>query len=65
MEADTRYYWRRAVEELAASRRSITLQARDRHRHFGLLYLAKLGELGGNLPFDPSELADTALPKAA
>ncbi|WP_114227010.1 MULTISPECIES: hypothetical protein [Sphingomonas] len=60
MEADIRYYWRRAVEELAASRRSVTHQARDRHRHFGLLYLAKLSELGANLPFDAAELADTA-----
>ena len=65
MEADVRYYWRRAVEELAASRRSITPQARDRHRHFGLLYLSKLNELSSSLPFDPSELADTAFKKAA
>ena len=60
MEADIRYYWRRAVEELAASRRSVTRAARDRHRHFGLLYLEKLTELGANLPFDPADLADTA-----
>jgi len=60
MEADIRYYWRRAVEELAASRRSVTRAARDRHRHFGLLYLEKLTELGGNLPFEASELGDTA-----
>jgi len=60
MEADIRYYWRRAVEELAASRRSITPQARERHRHFGQLYLERLGELGANLPFDPTELAEAA-----
>jgi len=65
MEADVRYYWRRAVEELAASRRSITPQARERHRHFGLLYLEKLNELNGNLPFDPAELADPVRSQAA
>lgn len=58
MEADIRYYWRRAVEEFAATRRSITGPARERHRNFALLYLEKLSELGANLPFDPAELAD-------
>ena len=65
MEADIRYYWRRAVEELAASRRSLTPQARDRHRNFAQLYLERLSDLGGNLPFELSELTDPAQSCAA
>jgi CelD/BcsL family acetyltransferase involved in cellulose biosynthesis len=56
MEADARYYWRRAVEEVGAARRSLTGQARERHHHFARLYLERLGHMGAPLPFSAPEL---------
>ncbi|MCW3798209.1 hypothetical protein OMW55_10375 [Sphingomonas sp. BN140010] len=56
MEADARYYWRRAVEELGAARRSLTAQARERHHHFARLYLERLGHMGAPIPFSQADL---------
>ena len=56
MEADARYYWRRAVEELGAARRSLSPEARDRHHHFSRLYLERLTSLGAPLPFSLAKL---------
>ncbi len=71
MEPDARYFWRRAVEELAAARRSLTPQARERHQHFVRLYLDRLARLGAPKPFTMKELepefaaARNATPEAA
>jgi len=56
MEADARYYWRRAVEELGAARRSLSGEARERHHHFARLYLERLSHMGSPLPFSRTEL---------
>jgi hypothetical protein len=56
MEADARYYWRRAVEELAAARRSLTSEAGERHQHFARLYLERLAAMGAPMPFGLAEL---------
>lgn len=60
MEADSRYFWRRAVEELAAARRSLTPQARERHLHFVELYLRRLQRMGAPLPFGLDEIPGQA-----
>ena len=51
MEPDARYFWRRATEELSASRRSLTPAARARHQHFVRLYLDRLTQMGARPPF--------------
>ena len=56
MEADARYYWRRAVEEVGAARRSLSAQARERHHHFARLYLERLDGLDAPVPFTVAEL---------
>jgi hypothetical protein len=56
MDTDSRYFWRRATEELAAARRSITPAARERHQHFVTLYLGRLAQLGAPMPFSIKEV---------
>lgn len=56
MDNDSRYFWRRAVEELSAARRSITPEARERHQHFVTLYLGRLAQLGAPMPFSLPEV---------
>jgi len=56
MEADARYYWRRAVEEVGAARRSLTVEAQERHHHFARLYLERLQQMGAPLPFSNADL---------
>lgn len=55
MENDARYFWRRAVDEMAAARRSLTPAARERHQHFVKLYLDRLAQLGAPVPFGQRE----------
>lgn len=45
MESDSRYYRRRAVEELAAADRAVTPAARERRLQLADLYLKKLREM--------------------
>ena len=56
MENDARYFWRRAVEEMAAARRSLTPAARERHQHFVRLYLDRLAHLGAATPYGVREV---------
>jgi len=56
MEADARYFWRRAIEELGAARRSLSSEARNRHHHFCRLYLERLTDIGAPLPFSLAKL---------
>ena len=56
MDNDSRYFWRRAVEEMTASRRSVTFAARERHQHFVRLYLERLAQLGAPMPFSLPEV---------
>ena len=56
MEHDSRYFWRRAVEELSAARRSLTPAARERHQHLVKLYLDRLAQLGAPKPFTHREV---------
>ena len=56
MDNDSRYFWRRAVEELSASRRSVTHAARERHQHFVKLYLGRLAQLGAPMPYSFPEV---------
>jgi len=56
MESDARYYRRRAVEELAAADRAVTLAARDRRLQLVDLYLHKLREMDEPSPFNEREL---------
>ena len=65
MEADARYFWRRAVEERAAARRSLTSEAGERHHHFAQLYLERLASMGAPMPFSLAELASSARNEAA
>ncbi|HVF83428.1 MAG TPA: hypothetical protein VM913_04590 [Sphingomicrobium sp.] len=56
MDIDSRYFWRRAVDELSAARRSVTPAARERHQHFVRLYLERLAQLGAPMPFSLPEV---------
>jgi hypothetical protein len=56
MDTDSRYFWRRATEELSAARRSVTPAARERHQHFVKLYLGRLAQLGAPMPFGLKEV---------
>jgi hypothetical protein len=56
MESDTRYYRRRAVEELAAADRAVTSAARERRLQLVELYLDRLRELDEPSPFNEREL---------
>jgi hypothetical protein len=51
MENDSRYFWRRAVEEFSAARRSVTFAAQERHQHLVRLYLERLAQLGAPMPY--------------
>ena len=51
MEADIRYYSRRACEEMAAARRSVTEAARVRRLQLVDLYLQRLEALEAPSPF--------------
>jgi hypothetical protein len=41
MESDHRYYLRRASEERRAAERSLTAEARERHRELAVLFASK------------------------
>jgi hypothetical protein len=56
MDNDARYFWRRAVEELSAARRSLTPAARERHQQLVKLYLHRLAQQGAPMPFSLSEI---------
>lgn len=47
MESNERYLRRRAIQEVAAARRAITMPALARRRGLAETYLRKLGELTG------------------
>jgi hypothetical protein len=47
MESNERYYRRRAHQELAAARRAITADARQRREALAHAYLQRLAALGG------------------
>ena len=51
MEADVRYYSRRACEEMGAARRAVTEAARDRRLQLVDLYLQRLEALEAPSPF--------------
>ena len=51
MEADVRYYSRRACEEMGAARRAVTEAARQRRLQLVDLYLQKLEALEAPSPF--------------
>jgi hypothetical protein len=56
MNNDARYFWRRSVEEIAAARRSVTPEARNRHQHFARLYVERLAHMGAPTPFAIREI---------
>ena len=51
MEADVRYYSRRACEEMGAARRAVTQAARERRLQLVDLYLQRLEALEAPSPF--------------
>ena len=47
MEADHRYYERRAAEERRAAQRAITAAARERHAELAMLFTSKAEQRSG------------------
>ena len=51
MESDLRYYFRRAAEERTAAIRSVTPEARERHRQLAQEFAARAQACPGNTAY--------------
>ena len=65
MEADIRYYSRRACEEMGAARRAVTQAARERRLQLVDLYLQRLEALQAPSPFSQDQSIGALGPAAA
>lgn len=65
MEADIRYYRRRACEEMGAATRAVTEEARQRRLQLVDLYLQRLAALHAPSPFSDHHFTKALGPSAA
>ncbi len=65
VESDSRYYRRRAFEEMAAANRAVTVEARQRRLQLVDTYVERLKTLDAPNPFEDELVSLTASPAFA